>query len=102
MSMTRVETIQFEELTEAETSVGTPLVKRDISALGHVAVQLDVVVGNATSTIGELFAMSEGQVLELDRELDQLLELRLNGKPFARGHLVAAGDHFGIKIVELA
>ncbi|GAB3040455.1 hypothetical protein GCM10027285_26910 [Oleiagrimonas citrea] len=102
MNMTRVESIQFEELDETSATGEKPMVKRDVDALGHVAVQLDVVVGNAVSTIGELFQMAEGQVLKLDRGLDELLELRLNGKTFARGQLVASGDHFGIKIVELA
>lgn len=100
--MTRVEPIQFEELAEVGETSETALLKRDLNALGHVAVQLEVAVGEATMTVGELFKLAEGSVLELDTELDALLDLRLNGKTFARGHLVAVDDHFGIKIVEIA
>lgn len=102
MNTTRIEPIQFDELVDPGEASGTPLVRRDVDALGHVAVGLEVSVGKASTTIKELFALVEDSVLELDTELDALMDIRIDGKTFARGQLVAVGDHYGIKIVEIA
>jgi flagellar motor switch protein FliN/FliY len=77
------------------------LVKRSLSLLGHVNVKLDVVVGEATVSIDQLFALAKGNVLTLDTELDEPIQVRLDGKTVALGHLVAVGDQFGIKISEI-
>ena len=81
---------------------GEAVIKRDLAMLGHVAVQLEVVLGQASTTIDELFALKPGNCLTLDTSLDAPVALHLNGKPIARGHLVAVEDHFGIKIMDIA
>ncbi len=70
--------------------------------LEHVPVELEVMVGSAVTTVGEFFALRQGSLLELDTELESTVRLRLNGKTVALGHLVASGEHFGIKITEIA
>ncbi|WP_243040904.1 FliM/FliN family flagellar motor switch protein [Dyella sedimenti] len=84
-----------------EARDGSPLVKRNLSLLGHVNVKLDVVVGQVGVSIDQLFSLAKGEVLALDAELDEPVKVRLDGKTIALGHLVAVGDHFGIKISEI-
>lgn len=104
MNANLVEPIEFADATPGamRRDDGQPIVKRDMAVLGHVAVRLEVVVGCAVTTVGELFTLVEGSTLKLDAELDAPVVLQLDGKAIARGHLVAVGDHFGIKIVEIA
>jgi flagellar motor switch protein FliN/FliY len=91
------------ELEEAEESVGlgTALVHRDLSLLGHVNVKLDVHLGNAEVSVDRLFSLAKGETLVLDASLDAPVTLRLDGKPIARGHLLAVGEHFGLKVTEI-
>jgi flagellar motor switch protein FliN/FliY len=95
-----VEPIELEE-TEYEFAAGDPLVKRNLALLGHVNVRLEVLVGSAQIDVERLFSLRKGDTLRLDTELDAPVILQLDGKPVARGHLVAVGDCFGLKIVEI-
>lgn len=100
--MTLVEPIELSELSAtSKTGEGEPMIRRDLALLGHVSVKLQVVIGQAALTIEELFALSQGDTLELDTELDAPVELQLDGKTIARGHLVAVGDCFGLRITEI-
>ena len=89
-----------------------PVVKadraNDVSALGqrvdlveHVQVELTVRLGTAELAIGELFALAPGAVLELDRDIDAPVDLELHGRVVARGHLVAVGDRYGVRVTEV-
>ncbi|HEY9131844.1 MAG TPA: FliM/FliN family flagellar motor C-terminal domain-containing protein [Dyella sp.] len=91
------------ELEEAAFQAHTsePLIKRNLAMLGHVNVKLDVVLGSAQINVDRLFALGKGDCIELDADLDAPVTLQLDGKPIARGQLMAVGDSFGLKIVEI-
>lgn len=72
-----------------------------INPLHHVKAQVTVTVGSASLTVGELLAAKDSQVITLDREVDGVVDLMLEGQVVARGQLVAVGDYFGIRITEL-
>ena len=67
----------------------------------HVKVKLSVTLGGAELPLGRLFALAAGDVVTLDREVDAPVDIRLHGKLIARGHLVATGDRFGVRISEI-
>jgi flagellar motor switch protein FliN/FliY len=92
--------IELENANE-EMGSGEPLIKRNIALLGHVNVRLDVLVGSAEMSVDELFALRHGDAVGLDAELDAPVTLQLNGKSVARGHLMAAGDRFAVKVIEI-
>lgn len=68
----------------------------------QVGVTLEAFLGDAKMTVGELAALKQGATVELDTELGQAVELRLNGVTVARGELVAAGDRFAVRLVEVS
>lgn len=92
--------IELEE-TRLNDTLGDPLIARNLALLGHVSVDLDVHLGSAEVTVERLFSLAKGDTLALDTELDSPVTLRLDGKPIARGHLMAIGDRFGLKISEI-
>lgn len=90
------------DLPEAISApIGTPLVARDLGLVGHVTVKLSALVGTANLSIDALFALKRGEVLALNESLDDPITLLLNGKPVAKGELVAVEESFGVRITEL-
>ena len=100
MNETVIEPIELEEAAYA-SDVSEPLIKRNLALLGHVSVRLDVLVGSAQINVEKLFSLSKGDAIALDADLDAPMVLQLDGKPIARGHLMAVGDSFGLKITEI-
>lgn len=78
-----------------------PVLGAAASPLLGVKARLQVCVGETTVTVGELMSAREGHVLALDRRVDEVVDLMLDGRVVARGQLVAVDDVFGIRITEL-
>lgn len=86
---------------KGEAQETAPLIKRNLSLLGHVNVKLEAVVGHANLSVDRLFSVVKGDLLTLDSTMDEPVSIRLDGKVIAKGHLVAVGDQFGVKISEI-
>lgn len=86
---------------DASRAAAEPPLVRDWSPLHQIKARLQVCVGEATLSVGELLAAKEHQVLRLDRALDAPVDLSIDGKVIARGQLVAVDGHFAVRITEL-
>ncbi len=75
---------------------------RGFDFLKDVDVRLTVELGRTEMTLKDVLALNEESVVMLDRLTDELLDVMVNGKLIARGEVVAQGDRFGLRIVELA
>ena len=74
------------------------------SALGllrDIDVRLTVELGGTDMRLRDVCALVEGQVVMLDRLVDEPLDLLVNGKVIARGEVVAEGGRFGLRIIEM-
>ena len=100
MKNTVVSRIEMPTLSESVTARSPSLGER-LDLVEHVNVKLDVVVGQVSLPIDQLFSLSEGSVLSLDTLVDSPVEVRLNGKLIARGELLAVDEHFGIQITDI-
>lgn len=69
--------------------------------LRGMRVTLEAHLGQASMTVDELMALKSGSVVTLENGLVDQLELYLNGTLVARGVVVAVGDKFGVRIVEV-
>jgi flagellar motor switch protein FliN/FliY len=78
-----------------------PAVLERSSPLLQVSVRLSARVGETELTLGELTAARAGDVLTLDRLVEQPIDLLLNDSVVARGVLVAIDDHFAVRLTEL-
>ncbi len=58
-------------------------------------------VGRAAITFAQACDLADGSVLELDRAADDHVDLLVDGRLIARGHLVAVGELTGITITEV-
>ena len=95
-----VRPVQLEAL-EAGGGSGRNLLDANMEVVQDVKVSLAILLGSTQITIGELFALKEGTLLKLDRLTSEPVEILLDGRRVARGELMAAGDHFAVRITEV-
>ncbi len=92
--------VQLQEI--AEGTLGTNLYNGNLDLIKSLKVKLEVMVGGAEISVGELFSLKENSVLNLDKLTHEPLEIYLDGKAVARGNLVVVDNNFGICITEIS
>jgi len=67
-------------------------------------VELPVMLrfGGRQATLREVLDLATGVVLELDREVQEPVDLVLNGKLIARGEVVVVDGNYGLRVTEVA
>ncbi|MRW94180.1 flagellar motor switch protein FliN [Duganella sp. FT80W] len=99
--LTAPELVDLTELLPQQPS-GAALLGGNLRLLDSVQVKLQVMVGEAHTTVGELMSLQAASVLKIDRQADYPIDVVLNGSTIARGQLVVVDDHFGVRITEIA
>src|SRR5688500_5370857 len=66
-----------------------------------IDVRLTVELGRTQMRLRDVLALAEDSVVRLDRLVDEPLDVMVNGKLIARGEVVAEGNRFGLRILEL-
>lgn len=73
----------------------------DVELILDVPVTLALEVGRTEMTIGKLLNLSQGAVVELDRNAGEPLDVIVNGALVARGEIVVVNDKFGIRLIDI-
>ena len=66
-----------------------------------VPVGLTVELGSCQLSMREVLQLNPGSVVQLDKAVNSLVDLRVNQTLIARGEVVVVEDRFGIKIAEI-
>ena len=66
-----------------------------------IELALTVEVGGLNIALKDLMSVEPGQLLALDRMTSEPVSVLVNGKPFARGEIVAIGDRYGVRLLEI-
>jgi len=69
--------------------------------IDHVEVQIEAMLGDARLTIAELKHLSAGDTLPIDRQINEAIDLRVNGHVVARGEIVTIDDKFAVRITQV-
>ena len=69
--------------------------------LMDVQVQLSVEIGRSKVPIKQLISLSQGSVIELDRGVNEPLDLLVNGTLMARGEVVVVDGQFGLRLIDI-
>ncbi|MBL8848982.1 MAG: flagellar motor switch protein FliN [Planctomycetaceae bacterium] len=72
-----------------------------LSRFFDVTVTVSVELGRVTLPIGELVKLGKGSVVELDRAIDQPVDLMAQGVRLARGEVIVVNDRYAIRIDEI-
>jgi flagellar motor switch protein FliN/FliY len=73
----------------------------DLDRLQSVSVEVIVEIGRTRMTLGDALALAPGSIVTLDRATDQPVDLLVNGRPIARGEVIAVDEEFGLRVTEI-
>ena len=73
----------------------------DQELIQSIPVTLTAELGSTKIKLGELLRLTQGSVLELDREAGEMLDLKVNDTVIAKGEVVNVGDNLGLSIIEI-
>ena len=83
-------------------STEEPSQARGIDALMSVSMNVQVVLGRCRLPISELLELSRGSVIELDRRVGDAVDVLVNDRLVARGHLVKLeNERVGVTLSEI-
>jgi flagellar motor switch protein FliN/FliY len=88
------------EMIEAELA-GSPSAEVDAATLLNVPITVTIEIGRKRMTIAQILELREGSVIELDRTLEEPLDILVNGALIAHGVIVLVKDKFGIQITDI-
>jgi flagellar motor switch protein FliN/FliY len=67
-----------------------------------IPVTLTLEVGSADVSLHELMNIAKDSVIELDTLAGEPLTIKVNGIAIGRAEVVAAGENYGLKVVEIS
>lgn len=73
----------------------------DLAAVYDVPVRVVAVLGRTRMEVGELLALQEGAVIDLDRKVGEAVDILVNDRLVARGELVLLDNQLGITMTEI-
>ena len=73
----------------------------NLDALMDVPVTLSVEIGRSKLPIKQLISLNQGSVVELDRGVNEPLDLMVNGTLIARGEVVVVDGQFGLRLIDI-
>jgi len=79
-----------------------PPATNPLEILQHLEIPLSVSFGRTQMRLRDLLALANGSVVQLDRELGDEVEIRVNNCVIARGEVVAVDGNYGVRILEMA
>lgn len=95
------------QLGEASPSDGTgngasmPLRELPTRLFEHVEVTVEAVLGDCIMKVADIAKLNAGDVLELDRQLNEAVEIRVNGRIIGCGEIVSVDEKFAVRITRI-
>ncbi|MGL4205196.1 MAG: flagellar motor switch protein FliN [Aeromonadaceae bacterium] len=74
---------------------------RDLSFFRNIPVNVTLEVASTELPLGDLMQVAEGSVIELDKQVGDPLDVRVNGRLLARGEVVVVNGKYGLRLVEI-
>lgn len=77
------------------------MAEKNVDLVMDIMVGLSVELGRTQMKVRDIMALSSGTVLQLDKKVDENVDLYVNGKLIGRGEVVVVDESLGIKITEV-
>jgi len=72
-----------------------------LEIIQHVEIPVSVSFGRTHMRLKDLLGLAHGSVVQLDRELGDEVEIRVNNCVIARGEVVAVEGNYGVRILKM-
>lgn len=90
--------IEFEELIPDENNVEIIDNKK---ALLKSRLDINVTVGSTIKSISDVVNFKVGDIINLNKSTEDLLEFKVNGKEVAKGEIVSTDNKVAIRILKI-
>lgn len=88
--------VQFPTLNPEETGQ-----KVELDVFSNIPVNLSVELGRSQISLKEVFELTEGSIIELERLVGEPLDLVVNGQVVAQGEVVAIDNNYGLRVTNI-
>ena len=98
------EEVPQDEVEGNETNVSTSVSSDGINqnVVKSIPITLNVEVGKTSLKLRDLMAVAQGTVLELDRTVGDLMDIKINDMVIAKGEVVTVDQNkVGIRVLEI-
>ncbi len=90
---------------ESDDEVGTrkqrrTFIREQIASLGNIELEVRIELGQTTMLLSEAAQLRPGSVVILDKHVNELVNILVNGKAVARGELIVVDGCFSVRIAE--
>jgi flagellar motor switch protein FliN/FliY len=72
-----------------------------LKLLQDVEIPVSVEIGRTRLPVREILELKQGSVVTLDKEAEEPMDIRINGRLIGRGEIVVVKDSFGVRITEI-
>ena len=96
------ERVRLEQVSDRKQEEFSSIVKKDFELVKDVRLNLDIRVGTVDISMGNLFSLTNGSLLELDQDVGTPVEILLEGRLVALGNLVSVDGMYGVEISKLS
>lgn len=79
----------------------TPAAPANLGVILDIDLPLVVRFAQTSLTLQALSRLGPGSVLDLDRSVEDAVDVLVNGVPIARGEIVVVGGNYGVRITEV-
>ncbi|WP_456464444.1 FliM/FliN family flagellar motor switch protein [Persephonella sp.] len=81
---------------------GTIQEELDLQFLHDINLKLTGEVGRTKKNFIDILRLKEGDIIKLDKNLEDYIEIYLRGQLFAIGELVVVNEKYAVRVVDLA
>lgn len=82
-------------------SPSPPAEAKNLDLVLNVELNVTLRFGQRLLTLREVLDLTTGSVVELDRQVEEPIELLLDGKVIARGEAVVIDGNYGLRVTEV-
>ncbi|MDA9680139.1 FliM/FliN family flagellar motor switch protein [Gammaproteobacteria bacterium] len=100
MSEEDIQNVEGETVAEDAPAVSLDAINQNV--VRSIPITLNVEVGKAKLKLKELMSVAQGTVLELDRSVGELMDIKVNDLVIAKGEVVTVENNkLGIRVLEI-
>mgnify|MGYP000918049488 CR=1 FL=1 len=74
---------------------------RNIDLILDVPIEISVILGRTKKTIKDVLELTNGSLIELDKLVEEPVEILVNGKMVAQGEVVVVNENFGVRLTNI-
>ena len=89
------------EASPADKQQATATSRDNLQQLQDMVVEVSVVLGRTKCTLDQILDLDEQSMVRLERMHGEMVDVRVNGKLFARGEVVTVSENFGVRLIEI-